>query len=420
MAERKVIRPLAWSGPERALTEHLKRWKALQREDDVMSRNVAPNGLTRIATQAAPELTQWIRFAQTYSRPAVLANLDTGAVVPLSDGDPKYGLIDGRSMAEQEVLLADPLRDQATVVTATAMFRTELELLDAGQTIYVSSEMKSLVEAAANLAEPEPLFPTDLPGPCGMVVFETPVVFDDLHPTTGELIEKILPIRAVAWTQTKVGKRDGSGMTDGIVLIAYTDSDSYNQIYGKAMIDLGLAVQVEPHHRDTLTPIEYHPWAFGSTWTVSTSQTFERPSEGVLFATVSYQRRFLLSLFRLMWQRITHPEPWHPDRHARKRILRLKPAMLDGEITVLRLRRFVDQPHSHRNDPDDWAEWPYPHRIPVAAHWRRQWFPSLGPARNPDGSFNQDSHRLVFIAEHARGPEHLPILLKHHVSAVVR
>jgi hypothetical protein len=76
--------------------------------------------------------------------------------------------------------------------------------------------------------------------------------------------------------------------------------------------------------------------------------------------------------------------------------------MLD--YTVLRLRRQYDP----AGMPETGTGLPLDRRQLVRAHWTRQWYGSLGPARLPDGSMNPESHRLVWIEAYWRGPEDGP------------
>ena len=60
------------------------------------------------------------------------------------------------------------------------------------------------------------------------------------------------------------------------------------------------------------------------------------------------------------------------------------------------------------------------YRVQSRGHWRRVHVPTLGPARNEDGSFNDDSHRLKWIMPFWRGPLDGPIGPMHKATVVVR
>jgi hypothetical protein len=81
------------------------------------------------------------------------------------------------------------------------------------------------------------------------------------------------------------------------------------------------------------------------------------------------------------------------------------------------LRREFEAEQSGRSETDGFY---FDHSWIVRGHWRRQWYPSLGPARNPDGSFNQDSHRLTWIEAHQSGNPMAPLVIGHEVTSAVR
>jgi hypothetical protein len=119
---------------------------------------------------------------------------------------------------------------------------------------------------------------------------------------------------------------------------------------------------------------------------------------------------------RLCWQEIVVRRPHHETRAERRRWDRMAQRKPLLDYTVLRLRREFDPNPS----PPTGMGVPLDHRVLVRPHSKRQWYPSLGPARLPDGSFNPDSHRLIWVEEHWRGPEGAPIGAMHHATAVTR
>ena len=140
---------------------------------------------------------------------------------------------------------------------------------------------------------------------------------------------------------------------------------------------------------------------------------------GETHQTVAYVRRFMLALWRFCWQRILVPETYRPSRHETKRALRAGLTLEDGYVKVLRLRRHVEA--ELRGETVDAGDpLAYDHQWIVRGHPRRQWFPSLGPARNDDGSFNIDSHRLIWIEPHLKGNPYAPVVIGHNVTAIVR
>jgi hypothetical protein len=125
------------------------------------------------------------------------------------------------------------------------------------------------------------------------------------------------------------------------------------------------------------------------------------------------ERRWFLAFMRLCWQEIIVRHPTHASRAETRRWYRAKKPILD--YTVLRLRRVVDPLYK---TPGGGVSLDI--RIRVRGHWRRQYYPALGHARNPDGTMNPDSHRLIWIEPFWRGPEDAPLGPLHSATSVVR
>ena len=126
---------------------------------------------------------------------------------------------------------------QQNVFNTVMQLENEWKALNEGETFYVSQHIAATVAAAAELAEPEPLFPTDLIAPSGLIVLETPLILDDLHPDTGEVVEGLkMPVRAIAWQERKVAVTDdtadsGYKMVPGVHMTFYVDEDSFVTTY---------------------------------------------------------------------------------------------------------------------------------------------------------------------------------------------
>jgi hypothetical protein len=89
----------------------------------------------------------------------------------------------------------------------------------------------------------------------------------------------------------------------------------------------------------------------------------------------------------------------------------------DGHIKVLHLRR-TEQAARREGESD--ADYARRHQWIVRGHWRRQWYKSLGPARHADGTFNEASHRLIWIDPFLAGNPFGPLVVGHNVTAAVR
>jgi hypothetical protein len=275
------------------------------------------------------------------------------------------------------------------------------------------------------------LFPTDLPCPRGLIVFEYPLLIPDLHPETGETVPGLdMPVRAIAWGQEKVFARkpdvEELEPFDGIWYTLYTDAEAWQSLF-VASVKRELPDEYAAYEglysdtgdRDPVWCIDTSGWAFGKSWKRSLDPSpRESYPQGEIHDTVARVRRFILALFRFQWQRILVPQIYKPTRHEAKRASRIGMKLEDGYIKVLRLRRHVEmEARGEHVEPDPFT---YDHQWLVRGHWRRQWYPSLGPARTDDGSFNYDAHRLVWIEPFVKGNPYGPLVVGHAVTAVVR
>lgn len=96
--------------------------------------------------------------------------------------------------------------------------------------------------------------------------------------------------------------------------------------------------------------------------------------------------RWLLAALYFIRQRIVVPRRERPERHARKRLLKLG-ADMDAEINVVVLRS-TEKRDSGEHQAVDWnCRWW------VSSHWRNQFYPSTGDRRH------------VLIQTHMKGPD---------------
>ena len=287
---------------------------------------------------------------------------------------------------------------------------------------FVSEEVMSLLMTAAETMEPEPLFETDLLAPNGLLIFETPMIINDYHPTTGILDDRIkLGLRGLAWRKTLINAHDSKDPVPGIHLIAFTDAgpagsiyiDTYNRV---AEHETGQAIDpidvIHPKGTiDNLICTDYHAWGFGRPWATQDSAEYSilQAETPELISTISFIRRFFLTLMRFAWQEIILPTPTADiPRSERRAVERFTGEKKESFISVLRLRRARNK--AEHETEGYTLQW----RVVVRGHWRRQYYPTLGPVES------DESHRLIWINPHIKGPEDAPIRYNHKVTAIVR
>jgi len=393
-----------WSGPSRALQFHMEMF------------------------ETADKMTTWLKanHGHQVTRNLVPASLTQRMLLQTSMSIVDHSTnVDGKSASLVRSSENEAFTQENVTRTAFAV-KNEHQILNEGQTFYVSLHMQEMISAMAEKMGSEPLFETDLPSPTGVIVFERPLLMPDLHPDTGELTDDILiPIRSFGWRKSDVSVHGEA--KPGIEYMLWTDGGAYVKYYVASLKRLGL----DPGRENAEDNLSYYSfwktdhsgWSFGTPWEESSDGQVDIDSrrietdEGTIHTAVAMQRRWLLAFFRLYWQRILIPETYHPTRPERRRAHRMRRPLEDGYIKVVRLRREVEV---ERRRAGGESVSHYDHQFIVSAHPRRQWFKSLGPARNPDGTFNHDSHRLIWIESHIKGPVTGPLVVGQQVQALVR
>ena len=441
-----------WSGLAPAVDAHLARWAAMEKEFEgflKIRQEVLRDGVYQSQVPAVnyPNLVGWAEFAKTWGVPDGDGVIQTPVVV------------DGATINGREQFTSNEFAQGMAV----QLMEKEVHMLRRAETHYVSAPVIRRITVAADEMEPEPLFPTDLITPYGFAVLEEPIVVNDLHPDTGEVSDFLrVAVRAIGWCPEQVGqvldpdlvhipgamvrKDDGrfGNAGPGVMLFIYSTRDDWNASYRddivravmKGRVDwdtIGVppgtaaeeirarlmpprSTQSLPH--DALWPMDVCPWRFNTPWKVSPG--LAGLVTGEMDSTVALERKWFLTLMRFCWQRlvVAHREKLTKKASKRIELARRRPV---GEYSVLRLRRIED----HR-EKDHGTGPPLMVRQAVRAHWKRVYCPKLGPARNPDGTFNEDSHRLLWMEKggpgiaYWRGPEDGPIGPLHKATTVVR
>lgn len=317
-------------------------------------------------------------------------------------------LVSDRHVGDYVLRGTDGWEGRMTHAVVMSSFLEEV-MLKAEPTTFVGSDIVDLIEIAATSATPEALHHTDLPSPRGFMYFERPIV-TTLHPSEfdeeGE--DWTIGIRAIGWNDTNtVVDIDGTG-TGGILLYIYTDFGCVRYISNQ---------EVDTVYPDNLLVLlDCQGWAYGQKWREGTEgekttvmKLGERRVGEEIIATsdIIFTRKFITTIFRFMWQELLVTEPSVGLTRAFKRNAK-RITGHDDPLCILKLRR-----HSTGGSGDGEGS-RLDYRTIVRGHWRNQWYPSLGASGDPD------SHRLIWIDPHVRGPEDAPWSRKRKATALVR
>lgn len=423
-----------WSGLAPAVDAHLSRWGVSRRgyeisdplfvgaSDHQLRRHLDDEveGITRRALDrlyANDSAMRWLTFCRSYGLPD-----DDGKPAPAihvrdrADGDKTLDLRDGSTISGREQFTDTG----ESIIQGLLMIRREYEMLNQAVTHYVSAEVCEEITWAAEEMPPEMLFESDLFTPAGFAVLEHPLAVVDLNIDTGLPDPRVhIHIRAIGWHQhSGIMSPVDQTVGDGVTLFLYTTPTDYRNGYLTELAATGVdrdAVWASEADVDgPFLPVEVIPWRFGAPW-VAKPDNVIRHIPGTVPSPVAFQRRWFLAFMRLCWQEIIVHRPEHQPRQMLRKWARAanRKALLD--YTTLRLRRVVD--------PDYVASGtgtPLDHRVKVRGHKKRQWYPSLGDARLPDGSINPESHKLIWVDAHIRGPEDGPMGAWHPATSFVR
>lgn len=302
--------------------------------------------------------------------------------------------------------IPDGTEQGQTNLMATMATLAEEKCMRGEPTTFISGDIVDMLEVASETLECEPLRTTDIISPCGFIYLERPLVVEigseHYNGSEGETVG----IRAMSWrTSDNVLANDGTNV-GGLCVYIYSDAGCLRYITGGKH----LIPSVIPD--STLRLLDTSGWAYNQPW--------REPEEGESFGwdgnvvvaapDVVIQRNFMLSLFRFMWQELLvreRPTAGELPRSIRRGATRT--LGLEEPITILKLRRTRTSSGATTGDGSR-----LDHRVLVRGHWRNQYYPSLGHVDSPE------SHRLIWIEPHVKGPEGADFKTKPKATAVVR
>lgn len=432
-----------WSGLAPAVDAHLAHWAHADRHiplaHEITLGTYGEDSLAEATIRRAvadSHLYRWVVFGSSYGVPdengnprIVIREMDHNVAVDPIEGTaianfgrdyahdpPKVYAVEGSTIMGREQYSGTG----AAILQGLNLAVREHEMLRLSTSHYVSGEVMAEISEAAALADNEPLRETDVFTPVGFAVFEEPLVVPDVEPETGAETDDLwIYVRAIGWhvhdgianiASGKVGK--------GVTIFFYTTKQDYADGYYRCLVDTGRTPPYEPEEVDTTVgfiPIEVLPWTFDVPWDARHTVGY---IPGTVPEAIAYERRWFFAFQRLMWQQIIVQRRdmtiKRPQRRRWERLAQRKPLL---DYTVLRLRRIVDPLYEAGVVG---TGTPLDHRVLVRGHWRNQYIPSLGPARDAQGRQIPETHRLIWIEPHWRGPEDGPIGAMEHATAVVR
>jgi hypothetical protein len=313
-------------------------------------------------------------------------------------------------------------------------------VLQRADTIFLSDDLRALVNAAEATMPDEVLFETDVYTPCGLVVLESPIEIsipswafaDDIdhlieaalkhggevtgtrlytEPENGRYVGyETWNIQAFSWgdeeavnteVHAEVRKRFGDNSAEEILARRFWVDEGqigmHARVYGSMMrtdID-GISINVPALRKAPLHLIDQFSFVYGEngteieddsldadSWTETDSDAFMANESGKRHRAT---RRFLVALLRLMEEYVEIDKSMVP-RQTSRRASRSERTGDTKNVTTLSLRRAL---YDDETGEVTGVKITLAHL--VRGHWRRQWYPS------------QQTHRAKWIRPHRRG-----------------
>lgn len=307
--------------------------------------------------------------------------------------------------------------------------------LNTGTTMYVSRQIQHLIEGMIKAYEGEPdskvpsLEFTDLPQPTGLVVFESP--FPSL--SAEARLQPYCVIRAVSWRLIKPGTMITKVNVDGrefdMELMPkkslYNDDGTAEKNAMEAVRQHG-GVLLQPYY-DGRTYIVGgdddwrnigSPPGLCSAYVAIPFTEFNLDSDPDdperNFSEYRLLKAYFTFLMRLIWQQLLPGEIHRPNNSNRRKWSTFRANV--GDIKVTHYRRYV--PRRRKKGEGDGTFLLGTQK--VDGHFKWQWYKTLGPAYNEDGTWNRSSHRRIWVDGYERGQGPYLNDEKYSVMAVVK
>lgn len=251
-------------------------------------------------------------------------------------------------------------------------------------TYMVTDDMVQMTEVAAETYPiKEVVFSRlDPPTERGFVILERPFHMVDIH-------GKEISLDAFAWWPYRVDREDHLGNTvteDTLLITTYRRPNAHDD---QPVLDMQRA------------PLELWGWFPIVLDRPVAEQQGADDIDQQVHEKSNTLTKTLKTFFVLIKQEIPRTERQSASRQQRRRVERAIPTGIVPEVKVVTLRK----EQAGRNiEPDEETEArAWTHRWVVTGHWRNQYYPST------------HEHKPLWITEHIKGPDHLPIIVKDTV-----
>ena len=291
---------------------------------------------------------------------------------------------------------------------AELLCQQEPKALKEAELYYVTAEMTSIVQAAAASMPAFVPRADDFPTPCGLVLFEAPLVtYRRSEEPIGLMVENRLaldfrdqPYEDIAIVACSWGPYNaGGGWRDGGVFMSFYRDRRH--LLSRLRDD-----SVRDDIRSTLArlvPDNECGMAFDDSPELQEAvQAYDQP------AFTTHWAKYLMATLLLMNQPLVYQRDEAVRRGLRRQLERAGYPTGGIRILDVRPRRYATAPTAEdlEGTAGDDARRGVSVRFPVAGHWRNHWYPK------------REVHRPMWIEEHWRGPEDAPIVHPERVRVL--
>jgi hypothetical protein len=259
-----------------------------------------------------------------------------------------------------------------------------LELLREQDPWFVSEDMVTLCEHAADGMPSHELAVSELVTNAGFMILERPIYVDSLN-------WGLVPVRALVWKLVGPGTQ----------ILGWPNSRSDRPVVAcMAFMDLDHEDTPPdpvnaPGYRSRLWPVLHWLWPEGEP--VDAVYNWNNLTDDTVRQAFMQLRKYFMATWLLSGQRIAGVTGQKPARGLRRRAERAK---LPSTVLVVRLRRETGRQYDDDHESNE-VEWS--HRWLVNGHWRRIW------------DKKEQRVRLIWVSPYIKGPENKPLILKDRI-----
>jgi len=287
------------------------------------------------------------------------------------------------------------------------------ELMNKAETVFVSRDMCTIIEAAAETLPDVPLQEEQVFWPRAFIYFERPIRHvDPMTPADGFTIDTraiyfgsgpVMDGDAANDAAEAVGLKNYTELPEnqqvtfsekGLTHVTFVDIDDAFQAIGQSSDEIGIRV----------FPFDMSGWIYGKSWETVEKKLRPGFTGAEVDPGLAQQRKLLLATLLIAQQYIAVHSSQRPTRQVRRRAERA--GIESGDITYITLRRNSARVGEREKTSEEWKGYDY--RFPVKGHWKHQFYPSKG------------EHHLIWIDPYIKGHEDLPLIIKDKVYKLVR